>query len=457
MNASAPSRSARYAVDSAYAWWRLLAVLALMTVGSSAMYVISVVLPAVQADFGVARADASLPYAALMIGFGLGGILMGRVADRHGVMTAVLLGTVGLSGGFAAATLAPGIGVFTLVHGIGLGLLGSSATFAPLVADTSLWFARRRGIAVGICASGNYLAGTVWPPIVQQWVDAHGWRTAYLALAAICLVTMPLLALVLRPRPPREAEGPASGAHSASLAGPAPAGGRSEGRPFGLSPRRAQVLLCVAGVGCCVAMSMPQVHIVAYCGDLGYGAARGAEMLSLMLAFGIASRLIFGAICDRIGGLRTLLLGSVLQGLALTLFIPFDSLTSLYLISALFGLFQGGIVPSYAIIVREHFPPSQAGARVGTVLMFTMVGMALGGWMSGKVFDMTGSYTAAFVNGLVWNLVNLAVVLLLMRRLRDAAGGAGGPGAPSVKGDLGVRDGLAPLAAVKVQSDPAGA
>ena len=217
------------------------------------------------------------------------------------------------------------------------------------------------------------------------------------------------------------------------------------------------MLLCVAGVGCCVAMSMPQVHIVAYCGDLGYGAARGAEMLSLMLAFGIASRLIFGAICDRIGGLRTLLLGSVLQGLALTLFIPFDSLTSLYLISALFGLFQGGIVPSYAIIVREHFPPSQAGARVGTVLMFTMVGMALGGWMSGKVFDMTGSYTAAFVNGLVWNLVNLAVVLLLMRRLRDAAGGAGGPGAPSVKGDLGVRDGLAPLAAVKVQSDPAGA
>jgi hypothetical protein len=160
------------------------------------------------------------------------------------------------------------------------------------------------------------------------------------------------------------------------------------------------VLLCIAGTACCVAMAMPQVHIVAYCGDLGYGAARGAEMLSLMLACGIVSRLVSGAICDRIGGLRTLLLGSFLQGVALLLFIPFDGLVSLYVVSALFGLFQGGIVPSYAIIVREHFPPAEAGARVGTVIMFTLFGMALGGWMSGKVFDLTGSYHAAFINGI---------------------------------------------------------
>ena len=183
---------------------------------------------------------------------------------------------------------------------------------------------------------------------------------------------------------------------------PAPAGGggragagrtpaRRRQRPFGLSLGQAQTLLCVAGVACCVAMSMPQVHIVAYCGDLGFGAARGAQMLSLMLACGIVSRLVSGVICDRIGGLRTLLLGSVLQGLALLLFLPFDGLVSLYVISALFGLFQGGIVPSYAIIVREHFPPAEAGARVGTVLMCTLFGMALGGWMSGKVFDLTGS------------------------------------------------------------------
>jgi MFS family permease len=185
---------------------------------------------------------------------------------------------------------------------------------------------------------------------------------------------------------------------------------------------QAQGLLCVAGVACCVAMSMPQVHIVAYCGDLGYGAARGAQMLSLMLACGIASRLISGVICDRIGGLRTLLLGSVLQGVALLLFIPFDGLVSLYVISALFGLFQGGIVPSYAIIVREYFPPAEAGARVGTVLMCTLLGMALGGWMSGKVFDLTGSYEAAFVNGVAWNLLNLAVVVFLLRRVRRQPG-----------------------------------
>jgi MFS family permease len=175
-----------------------------------------------------------------------------------------------------------------------------------------------------------------------------------------------------------------------------------------------------------VAMSMPQVHIVAYCGDLGYGAARGAEMLSLMLACGVVSRLASGLICDRIGGLRTLLLGSMLQGVALLLFLPFDGLVSLYIIAALFGLFQGGLVPSYAIIVREHFPASEAGARVGTVIMCTMLGMALGGWMSGKIFDLTGSYHAAFINGIAWNLLNLSIAAFLWHRTRQRVERPGG-------------------------------
>lgn len=394
--------------DSRYAWTRLALTLALMTIGSSGMYVVSVVLPAVQAEFGVARADASLPYTMLMVGFGLGGILMGRLADRHGVIVPLLIGATGLAAGFVGAGLSGNVWWFAIAHGLGIGLLGSSATFAPLVADTSLWFVRRRGIAVAICASGNYLAGAVWPPIVQHFVETVGWRQTYIGLGLFCLVTMPLLAMWMRPRPP-----------AAVAATAKPHTGSPSDRPFGLSIAGAQGLLCVAGLACCVAMSMPQVHIVAYCGDLGYGAARGAEMLSLMLGFGILSRLISGAICDRIGGLRTLLLGSVLQGVALLLFLPFDSLVSLYLISALFGLFQGGIVPSYAIIVREYFPPAEAGARVGTVLMFTLLGMALGGWMSGKVFDLTGSYQAAFVNGIGWNLLNLAIVLLLMWRVRS--------------------------------------
>ncbi len=373
------------------------------------MYAITVVLPRVQADFGIGRADASLPYTYTMIGFGLGGILMGRIADRYGVMVPVIIGALGLSAGFVAAGSAGSMWQFNLAQGLLIGLLGTSATFAPLVADISLWFTRRRGIAVAICISGNYLAGTIWPPLMQHYIDSAGWRQTYIGIGVFCVLAMLPLALLLRPRPPIP-QPPAAGA--------APAG--AEGT-LGLAPGTLLTLLCVAGVSCCVAMSMPQVHIVAYCGDLGFGPARGAQMLSLMLGFGIVSRLSFGWISDHIGGLRTLLLGSTLQCVALFLFLPFTGLVSLYVVSALFGLFQGGIVPSYALIVREHFKPSEAGARVGTVLMATLFGMALGGWMSGAIFDATGSYRAAFVNGIAWNLVNIGIVLALLHRARTRA------------------------------------
>ncbi len=393
--------------DSPYAWSRLGVTLALMTIGASGMYVVPVVLPAVQAEFAVARADASLPYSLLMIGFGVGGVLMGRMADRLGVWVPLLVGGVMLGLGYAVAAMAQSILVFTIAHGLLIGLLGSSATFAPLLADTSLWFVKRRGIAVAICASGNYLGGTIWPPVVQHFVETVGWRSTYLGMAMFCGVSMAALALLMRPRPPiAVVENKARTIHA--------------GKPFGINPTPAQWLLMVAGLSCCVAMSMPQVHIVAYCGDLGYGAARGAEMLSLMLGFGIVSRLFSGWICDHIGGLRTLLLGSVLQAIALMLFLPFDGLVPLYVISALFGLFQGGIVPSYAIIVREHFPAKEAGWRVGAVIMCTMLGMALGGWMSGKIFDLTGSYQAAFLNGLAWNALNLGIVIFLLFRRKRA-------------------------------------
>jgi MFS family permease len=217
-----------------------------------------------------------------------------------------------------------------------------------------------------------------------------------------CAATMIPLAFALRRKPPDIG----STALSGSIAH----------KTINLSTNALFALLCVAGVGCCVAMSMPQVHIVAYCSDLGYGAARGAEMLSVMLGFGIVSRLASGWICDRIGGLRTLLLGSGLQGVALLMFLPFNSLASLYVVSAMFGLFQGGIVPSYAIIVREYFPQKEAGERVGTVLMCTLLGMALGGWMTGAIFDLTGSYRAAFLNGIGWNALNLAIAFFLLRK-----------------------------------------
>ena len=402
-------------VESRYAWARLAAALALMTIGGSGMYVVTVVLPRVQEEFGVGRSDASLPYTLTMIGFGLGGILMGRLSDRYGVMVPVIIGALGLSAGFIAAGTSGSLWEFSLAQGLLVGLLGTSATFAPLVADISLWFTRRRGIAVAICISGNYLAGTIWPPVVQHFIESAGWRQTYIGIGLFCLAAMLPLALALRRRPPVP-ELPAAGS-VISVTG-------SEGT-LGLSPGTLQTLLCVAGVACCVAMSMPQVHIVAYCGDLGYGPARGAQMLSLMLGCGIVSRLTFGWISDHIGGLRTLFLGSTLQMIALMLFLPFKGLVSLYLVSALFGLFQGGIVPAYALTVREHFTPREAGARVGTVLMATLFGMALGGWMSGAIFDLTGSYRAAFVNGIAWNLVNLAIVAALLYRSRTRAAFAG--------------------------------
>jgi MFS family permease len=404
-------------IESPYAWARLLAALLVMTIGGVGIYAPSVVLPAVQHDFGVARADASLPYTAALVGFGIGGILMGRLADRLGVRVVVLGGAVGIGMGFIAASATADLWQFSLAHGVLIGLLGISATMAPLMADASRWFSRNRGIALAICMSGNYVAGTVWPPVMQHFVTAVGWRQTYLWIGVFCLVSLALLSLGFR-RPAPNALSDSGAAAAPPLRSARYLGQSDPRQPLGQTPGRLQLLLSVAGLGCCVAMAMPQVHIVAYCTDLGFGAARGAEMLSLMMGLGIVSRLLSGWISDHIGGLRTLLLGSVLQGVALLLFLPFDGLVPLYIVSGLFGLFQGGIVPCYGLIVREYFSPTQAGARMGTILMATMVGMALGGWMSGAVFDWTGSYRAAFVNGIAWNLLNLSVVVFLLLQVR---------------------------------------
>jgi MFS family permease len=397
-------------IDSRAAWLRLAAALALSTVGGVGMWSVVVALPAVQADFGIDRAAASLPYTLTMVGFGLGGILMGRLTDRFGVAVPLVGATLALSAGYVAASFAPNIVIYALAQGVLIGFLGSSATFGPLLADISHWFEKRRGLAVSICACGSYLAGTVWPPLVQALIEAVGWRSAHVAIGVICLVTMLPLTLALRRRLPHAADRPAAATVSTHATRTA----------LGLSPNALQTLLVIAGIACCVAMAMPQVHIVAYCGDLGYGPAVGAQMLSMMLGLGIVSRLLSGWIADHIGGLRTLLLGSLLQGVALLLYVPFDGLTSLFLVSALFGLFQGGIVPSYAIIVRELFPPREAATRVSLVLTATLLGMALGGWLSGEIFDLTGSYRAAFVNGLLWNLVNLSIVGWLLWRMQRA-------------------------------------
>jgi MFS family permease len=372
------------------------------TVGSVGMWSMPVALPFVQADFGTARADASLPYTLTMLGFAFGGVAMGRLADRFGLLAPLICGSAALTLGYLGAALMPNLMLFAFMHAL-VGV-GCSATFGPLMADMSQWFARYRGIAVGIAASGNYVGGAIWPPVLQHFMASDGWRPTYFGVGLFCmLATLPLL-FALRRRAPAQA------AFSAD------AFGAGTMRDLRISPNALMILLCMAGFACCVAMSMPQVHIVAYCGDLGYGVARGAEMLSAMLAFGIVSRIGSGMIADRVGATATLLIGSMLQGVALFLYLLYDGLISLYVISALFGLFQGGIVPMYAIIVRQYFSPREVGVRVGIVLMATLFGMAFGGWMSGAIFDYTGSYRAAFLNGLIWNVLNALIVIWLLLR-----------------------------------------
>ena len=391
----------RREIDSPYAWFRLAVSVLLSAIGGVGMWSVVVALPAVQAEFHAERGAASLPFTLTMIGFGVGGVIMGKLADRKGIVLPVLIGAGSLGCGFILASLSGGLVSFAAAYLL-IGTFGTAATFVPLMADISFWFEKRRGTAVALCACGNYVSGAVWPTLIESAIRTHGWRTAHLAVGVVCLLAMPPLALLLRSRPPVRAAG--APAQAASL------------HRINLPPRVLQTLLAVAGLACCVAMSMPQVHIVAYCGDLGYGSARGAEMLSLMLGFGIVSRIGSGLLADRLGGLATLLIGSFAQMVALTLYLMTDGLTSLYVISALFGLFQGGLVPSYAIIVRESFPANEAGGRVGIILMMTLMGMALGGWMSGVIFDLTGSYRAAFANGVAWNALNFLIAVFLLFR-----------------------------------------
>jgi MFS family permease len=395
-------------IDGRRAWLRLTVCMLLGTVGSVGMWSIVVVLPAVQAEFGVTRGDASLPYTLTMLGFASGNVLLGRIMDRTGVIPPLLAGIVCLAAGYALAATVGSIVPFAILQGV-IGF-GAAATFSPLIADLSHWFRRRRGIAVAAAATGNYVAGAFWPLAMQLTLPAYGWRTTYLTIGAICLLLMTPLVAKLRARPPPIA-GAAEAAAQASRLSAA-----------GLTPRSLQILLSIAGLGCCVAMSMPQVHIVAYCVDLGFGVARGSEMLALMLAGGVVSRLASGFLADYIGGARVLLLGSVLQCLSLAAYIPFNGLASLYVVSAVFGLSQGGIVPSYAIIVREYLPAQEAGQRVGIVMTMTIIGMALGGWLSGAIYDATGSYRAAFLNGIAWNVLNILIVLFILGSVARRSG-----------------------------------
>lgn len=392
-------------VDGRYAWFRLTVSVLLGTISGIGMWAFVLVMPAVQSDFGIDRASVSLPFTTTMVGFAIGNVIYGRFVDRVGMAIPAITAALLLGGGFIASAFTSTIWQLAVVHGLLIGF-GTSVAFGPLFADISHWFVRYRGIAVATVACGNYVAGVVWPTFLQIFVHTDDWRATYIGIGITCIVTMVPLAFLLQRRT-KILEHGWGGGGTVDL---------SALRTIALSPRALQALLAIAGVGCCVAMSMPQVHIVAYCVDLGYGPARGAEMLSLMLAGGIVSRLASGVLADRIGGVRTLLLSSVLQCVGLLFYLPFDGLMSLYVVSLIFGLSQGGIVPSYAIIVREYLPAHQAGHRIGLVIMATVMGMAVGGLLSGWIYELTGSYQAAFLNGIAWNVLNISIMAIVLWR-----------------------------------------
>ena len=390
--------------DSRYSWTRLGLTLFVATVINAGMWVIIVIMPAIEAEYGGTRAMASLPYTLTMVGFALGNYVIGRAVDHFGITAALIVAATMTAIGFGLATLSSSLLVLSFTQFL-VGF-ASAVGFGPLIADISHWFVRRRGIAVAIVASGNYLSGALWPILLAEVLAESGWRAVYIVMAAVTLAAVIPLAFALRRRLPQEVQ---TAAQNTSLV---------NALTVGLSPRALQYLLGFAGIGCCVAMSMPQVHIVAYCVDLGFGPAVGAQMLSLMLLCGVASRIISGLVADLLGGVRTLLIGSCLQCLALFLYLPSGGMVSLYVVSLVFGLSQGGIVPSYALVVREYMPAKEAGARVGFVLMATILGMALGGWLSGVTYDLSGSYTLAFVNGIIWNSANIAIIIWLISRSR---------------------------------------
>ena len=392
--------------DSLYSWTRLFIALLLATVGNIGMWVVVIVLPDIQQEFKIDRGTASIPFALTMVGFAIGNWVMGHVVDRYGITKTIILAATVNTAGYIAAMYVNNVYYLSILQFF-IGL-GTAAAFGPLIADTSHWFLKRRGIAVALIASGNYFSGAIWPPLFNNTLQSDGWRDVYWILALSTVFIMIPLSFLLAKKISEETARISDAASS------------DKRQNVSISPKALTILLSIAGIGCCVAMSMPQVHIVAFCIDLGFGPAVGAEMLSLMLIGGIISRLINGLIADKLGGVYTLLIGSTLQCIALFLYLPFDGLVSLYIVSLVFGLSQGGIVPSYAIIIREYLPGADAGTRVGFVMMCTIMGMAIGGWMSGWIYDLTGSYAAAFWNGIVWNFLNIAIVLFLITRNRKS-------------------------------------
>jgi MFS family permease len=377
--------------------------LAILSFSYGAPLIVVVGLKPIAASLGTDRSVVALAASLVWLGTGLGGILMGRIADRIGMRQVAMFGAAMTALGLAVSAIGQ---TWALVLGsaVLIGFLGNSAHFPPLVTYVSRWFDRRRGTAVALISSGQYIAGVFWPTVFERGMDAFGWQATMVGFAFVIAAAIVPLALFLRPPPPPvRTEG--SAVHL-----------RHRAQALGLRPNLVQLLLCAASFLCCVPMAMPAGHLVAFCSDLGIPASQGAAMLSVLLGCAFISRMFWGWLTDRVGGLAAVFAGSACQALAIAAFTVTQSEAGLFAVSAAYGLGFSGIIPAYVVAIRDLFPSAEASWRVPTILFTGMSGMAFGGWFAGSLYDHFGFYAPAFAAGAMFNLANLAVIGFLVAR-----------------------------------------
>ena len=388
--------------DSQQAWFRLAIIFAMSVIGTAGMWSVVIILPNIQSEFALDRAASTYPYVATMFGYGIGNVIIGRMLDRIGIKKPIIFALSLLVASYILSIFVRDVFFLSIIQFF-LGF-SAAAFFGPMMADISNYFYRRKGLAVSLVASGQHLCGAIWPFLIKDFLLDGDWRNAHLFIAIVCSILIPILFYLLGNKKPKIDLNQNLPSRKEDI---------NSKVKLSISNKRVQVLLMFAGVFCCVAMSMPQVHIVPLCIDNGYGLAVGTEILSFMLFAAVASRVIFGFLSDKIGPIQTLLLGSSLQAISLTMFLPFNSQLSLYIVAIFFGLSQGGIVPIYAVIISKFLPSNEVAERVGLLIFATIVGMSLGGWLSGEIYDFTKSYKLAFINGIFWNIINLCIMIYL--------------------------------------------
>jgi MFS family permease len=380
--------------------------LVILSVAYGSTLLIVVGLRVMELDLGVARSTLALAGALTWVGTGLGGIFMGWLADRIGVRNSVLMGATMIALGLALSSTGS-IWALYVGQGVLIGFLGMGAVYPPLLIYVSRWFDRRRGTAIALISSGQYIAGVVWPAVFERLIAGPGWRITYLGFAAVVLAgVVPVAALFLRPAP----VGADARVHSTELKRVAAP------RVLGLRPNAVQAIICAAGFCCCIPMAIPQAHLVAFCGDIGIGAATGAAMLSVLLGCAFISRQFWGAFADRHGGLKTVLAGSAFQAVSIGAFLITQNEYGLFVVAAGYGFGFSGIIPAYVVAIRDLFPSAEASWRIPLVLFTAMSGMAFGSWFAGLLYDHFGFYAPAFGSGVMFNVINLMLVGFLVTR-----------------------------------------